>query len=94
MNKVEEEAISFFKRRRTFSITSIIVLFLVITNPSLKAFKEHIGALTDNGDKTNQRFSIIRRNSNYFLFSFYEYEDSTTDRDYYYLAIAGNFYPV
>jgi hypothetical protein len=55
---------------------TIIVILLIITNPSPTAFKEYVGARSTAG---------LQRKYNFFVFSYY-YDGDT------YFAIAGNFF--
>ena len=66
-------------------IVAILLLLLVITNPSVDALKDHIGKKSKNDDVT--------RTYNFFIFSFYEDSFDTfrvTDRNVYF-GILGNF---
>jgi hypothetical protein len=71
-------------RKMKFKIViASILIFLIITNPSLKTFKDYVN--TD-----------ARRNYNFILFSIYqhiEYDRSGYGSyTYYYLGIAENFF--
>jgi hypothetical protein len=65
------------------------MIFLVITNPSLKQFKEDAGIVIDKDPDcpnfTDPHF-IPRRDRNYFICSYYSYFGTK------YFAIAGNFF--
>ena len=66
-------------------IVAILLLLLVITNPSVDALKDHIGKKSKNDDVT--------RTFNFFFFSFYEDTFETfriTDRNIYF-GFLGNF---
>jgi hypothetical protein len=56
-----------------------VLLFLIITNPSMKQFKEF-----DNG-------RLHRRTANYIIFSIFETTSTWTDK---YIGIALNFYKI
>lgn len=58
-------------------ILPLLLLVFIITNPSIKAFKNYIGTSSDNN---------LRRVNNFFLFSIYEYYDER------YVGIASNFF--
>ena len=73
-------------------ITAFIIIFLIITNPDMKVFKEYVGV--------RQTSVNVKRNYNFIIFSMYQYtyEESTGVEEYtykkYYLGIAANFFPV
>lgn len=60
---------------------SISLLFLVLTNPSIKDFKDFVGVPYDKGSE--------KRIKNYFIFSIYETRDYGPIR---YYGIMKNFY--
>ena len=66
------------------SLASILVFFIV-TNPSMKSFKE----FNDS--------EIQTRTKNYIFFSIYEATDYSSDYTHYttrYIGVALNFYPI
>lgn len=67
---------------------SCIIVILVITNPSIKTFKEFSG----NTD------TMITRESNFLIFSIFAEKEYATDEKYgskkYFLGIALNFFKV
>ncbi|RKR83103.1 hypothetical protein BDD43_3304 [Mucilaginibacter gracilis] len=68
------------KRKGLIGLACIILLF-IITNPTIKDFKEHLGV---------SKYEGLYRNHNFFIFSIYgEYDTSE-----YWIAIAGNFFGV
>ncbi len=56
-----------------------ILLFLIITNPSIKAFKDYLG---------NEDYKHLQKKSNFFVCSIFECEGIR------YFAILGNFFEV
>ncbi|WP_419801339.1 hypothetical protein [Mucilaginibacter sp.] len=56
-----------------------ILLFLIITNPSVKAFKDYLG---------NTSYLNLRRENNFFVFSKYRFREKS------FFAIAGNFFNI
>ena len=73
------------KKSRLFLIAAIaIILFLVITNPTLKDFKEHIGI----SNTVAESKMYLQRQRNYFVCSSY----TISGEDASYFAIAGNFF--
>ena len=77
------------KLSRIKLIIGIALIFMIITNPSIKEFKEFIGispAAEDN--------NAVRRTHNFILFSIYQ-EANDKGEFYYstsYLGIASNFF--
>ncbi|MEO8854326.1 MAG: hypothetical protein ABI359_11125 [Ginsengibacter sp.] len=75
-------------------IICFILVFLIITNPSLETFKDYAGI--------QQKNTAARRNYNFFIFSIYQNRETRqlsedTDEGYsiythYYLGIADNFF--
>jgi hypothetical protein len=74
--RLENDILSKAKNRKKLYIIGTVLLLLIITNPSLKSFKEHLGQTTDNG---------LSRNYNLLVFSIYD--DSYNK----YLGIFENF---
>ena len=78
------------RKRKLKIIIASVLIFLIITNPDLKVFKEHVGV---------QQTSVnVKRNYNFILFSIYQYQyrnENYTDNyigKSYYLGIAANFF--
>lgn len=83
-------------KRKPKLIIAIVIIFLIITNPSLKAFKDYVGVRQTNLN--------ARRNFNFIIFSIYkeEYKNQgseaygmssyTSSYTHYYLGIAENFF--
>jgi len=65
--------------KKSYYVLITVLLLFIITNPSVKAFKEYLG-------RTN--YSQLRRDYNFFLCGLYNYHG---DR---YFAIAGNFFKI
>lgn len=73
------EIITKIKENKKTFIVGFIVLFLILTNPTLDDFKVYKGT---------PFIDYVRKESNYFIFSIYRVED-----DYYeYIGIADNFF--
>ncbi len=75
-------------KTRTKYIIALVLLVLVITNPSVDALKDHLGKKAQKDD--------VSRTCNFFIFSFYEDTFETfrvTDRNIYF-GILGNFFLV
>ena len=74
-------------------IIALILAFLILTNPSLKTFKDYAGIQQGNAE---------RRNYNFFIFSIYQNTETRPRGDdpdegysiyiHYYLGIADNFF--
>jgi hypothetical protein len=67
------------KKYRSLIIIGVGILFLVITNPSIKDFKDYIGVNTYDG---------LHKNANFFVCSTFKYDNNERD----YLGIAGNVF--
>ena len=66
--------------RRNLLVVAILSLFImVLTNPSLKTFKDYLGARSEVG---------LRRTSNCFLFSTYQCNGQK------YIGLFGNFFKI
>lgn len=63
-------------------IVFLIIVFLIVTNPSVKDYKEYTGS------------EIVKRKYNFILFSLYDKGDKDGDylSNYYDLGIASNFF--
>ncbi len=66
--------------KRILIVFAVILLLLIITNPSVKRFKDFIGSNSSKG---------LRRTSNWVLFSYYK--DNTDDK---YFGILLNFFHI
>lgn len=83
-------------KRKPKLIIAIVIIFLIITNPSPKSFKDYLGV-----SQTNLN---ARRNFNFIIFSIYkeEYQNQASEAygvtsssysyKHYYLGIAENFF--
>src|ERR1700750_3265887 len=62
-------------------VIGAIILILIITNPSVKAFKDYLGHGNEGG---------LSRQANFFIFSIYLNWGNSAE----YFGIAGNFYQI
>lgn len=76
--KHEKKPVDSVKRKRILIILGVIIGILVITNPSMKAFKDFKGSSSYEG---------LSRNLNFFLVSVYSDEN-----DVKYFGVLGNFF--
>ncbi len=75
------------KYKKIWMVIFSILLFLIITNPSLQNFKEYKGI-----EPEAQYDKAVRRNYNFILFSIYQQSNGEgLYYDNYYLGIAANF---
>lgn len=65
--------------KKSYYVFITIILVFIITNPSIKAFKEYLGRTS---------YYQLRRDYNFFLCGLYNYHG---DR---YFAVAGNFFKI
>ena len=79
-------------KRRTIKLTvCLFVIFLIITNPSLRDFKEYKGV------EPEAKYNLAaRKDYNFILFSIYEQADDEGDylSNYYYIGIVSNFFEI
>jgi len=76
-------------RKKILIVVGVVLLLLIITNPSLKAFRDFNPSLS-----TYSNYSVspdYKRSINCFIFSVYKYVDTDHDYSATYLGIAGNF---
>jgi hypothetical protein len=71
--------------KKFWMVLAILIIVLLVTNPSTKAFKDYLGPDTNHH---------VRKLHNFFIFSIYK-EEQPFDTDQYsdqYLGIFGNFF--
>jgi hypothetical protein len=73
------------KFKKIHYVIIAVILFLLITNPSMKAFKEHVGYSTQL-----ERYFVYSRKMNLFVCSTFNFNYSSVNDSYF--AIAGNFF--
>jgi len=79
------------KRRTITLIVFLFVIFLIITNPSLRDFKEYKGV------EPEAKYNLgARKDYNFILFSIYEQADVEGNyrSNYYYIGIIANFFEI
>jgi len=80
------------KRTTTIKImVCLFVIFLIITNPSLRDFKEYKGV------EPEAKYNLgARKDYNFILFSIYEQADDEGiyRSNYYYIGIIANFFVI
>lgn len=75
------------KYKKLWIIIFSIVLFLLLTNPTYKNFKEFKGI-----EPEAQYDKAVRRNYNFILFSIYQQSDGEGHYGAFYIGIASNFF--
>ena len=66
-----------YKMKKFWILISVLIIFLIITNPNMKNFKDYVGSNT---------YRDLRRLNNFLFFSIYEDEYGTK-----YIGICLNF---
>lgn len=81
-SKIQHHKDRFLRRLKT--IVAVIIIVLIITNPSVKDFKDYIGTSSYSG---------LSRKQNWLIFSVYEYDyhNYSTSR---YIAVFMNFFRI
>ena len=92
------QIIDTIKKRKALSLLIFILLFLVMTNPSMTTFKNYLGYSSYEG---------LKKERNFFIFSVFRYKFSEPKKPYLpygrdhvpvaprnevYIGIAGNFF--